>query len=285
MKQYQVKRLLWIFFFAFSLLSISIQSEAQNVSNFPNGISTDARTEPFGEFPLPNPFEVTCISSDFIVTDISQTVFVNSGTGYSLIPAVLDGGVMQLTLTAGQVPAGTDTDGLAYYVTNRFCAPEVGKKMWFASKFQIKSPTTCQFYTGAFVGSASKWSDGDGYEPENFIGFNVDVFDQDVEWGSPGASFVDNATVDFVSTGLENTWSHGIKNVTQTSINKWAELAWFYDGDDEMKIFANNQHIGTATTTKMTTATMSLYFGGICKDVAFSTAIILIDYLLLAKEK
>jgi len=219
--------------------------------NFTNGISTVAKTQPLGDFPIPDPFHsssnsglgVAHYAHDFLTTTTGDYTVTGTGSTFALTNVV--GGAAILT------PGGATTASSAYK-TNTFFKFVPGNKAWFASRFMISSVTGPTAYVGLQAGGSA--ADG--------LWFAM----------ASGGTFNLVSTVSSTATTL-------VSGVATAANATWIELAFYYNGTD-LLVFANGNLVARAASPNLTSALLSPVF----QITPTATQTLTVDFVLAAVE-
>ena len=232
---------------------------AKRTTRYPNGITTAKKTEPFGEFILPDESKVHKFFEDFdyfrlnvspALSDWTETEIGNANVG--LIDG--DGGLLNIS------NGSNDDDSDFLQKIGRSFLFETGKRLWFDCLFNISDATQSDMVIGLQV---------------------TDTTPLDV---SDGVFFIKNdgvATVDLVVEG-NNTAT--ITSSVATLVNSTnIRLGFFYNGKDEISIFADNVKVGSSSVVNLPTFVLTISFGiqngeAVSKDM-------MVDYIFVAKER
>ncbi len=193
---------------------------------YPAGVSTVNKRSVLADYPAPDPVKAFTYSNDFdnyVAGDWTVTA-VGASTA-----AMTDGAFGRLLLTT----AGAENDGVQLQKVGEAFLPVSGKKMWFKVKFQVSAATESDFLFGiAVTDTAALAAAGDGVTDGIFFqkddaSTSVTLYCQkDTTTGQTSAASV--ATI-----------------VAATDV----ELAFAYNGLDEIRYFVDGVHKGTLNIT------------------------------------
>lgn len=233
-----------------------------SVTNFPNGISTSG-SGAFRDFPHPNPTKIYGLHHDFLNLNASDWVITNVGSGTYVI-ADEKGGVLTVTNGASDNDhvffqhEGVDDASQTASETFKF---ETGKKIAFTCKFRTNAPTQSDIYFGLYDTDATP----------------VAGIAEGVYFRKADESTAVNLVV--VTGGVETVTQAFSTVVT----SEFVELEFYYDGKNEIKIYANGTHVATSGITTLPTTELALSFG-IQNGVA-SAGILGVDWISCLAER
>lgn len=221
---------------------------------YPNGVSTASKTEPFGEFILPDPSTVHFYREDFDYFNINDWDVEEIGTPFPP--------VFELTSGDGGILIGANSSGASdewtLLLDNRIMSFETGKKIWFDCKFQINETINSVMEIGlrsAFPASA----------PVNALRFlknnGTDTIRVDIRSGAASVFFDLDQTI---------------------SPNTDIRLSYFYDGVDKYFIFVDGVQVNSNVGAPLPLTVLSPGFG--ISNVGVDT-FMRVDYVIAAKER
>lgn len=187
-----------------------------NPTRFPNGISTNAVTYPFGNFPLPDMTDVAYavydfdqyVAADWTVTNTTSHYTIGLVAASSTVPA---GGV--LGLVAGGSTVNTDVAAIQANPLNFYFT--AGQQVWFEAHVIAANASNEQFVIG-LASSAATLAPTDGiYFAKAAASTNID--------------FV--VRTSSTSTTASNIATFGTGNT---------RLSFYYNGKDSVSAYVNN---------------------------------------------
>jgi hypothetical protein len=223
-------------------------------TRFPNGLTTAASTAPMGDFILPDPTSAHMYMEDFDYYTAADWTVTEVGVATQAL-ADADGGRLLITNAAAD-----DDSSFSQKIGESFLF-ETGKKMWFDAKFQINDATQSDMVMGLQITDTTP----------------LDVTD--------GVFFIkaDAATtIDFLVEKDDTA-------TTTASVATMADatdirLSFFYNGVDEIKIFADGVHVGTSVTTNLPDDEVLTVSFGVQNGEAVAKTMS-VDYIMVAKER
>ena len=196
------------------------------------------------------------ISTDWVVT----TTEAGAGSATEAISDA-DGGVLLLTNAAGdndldflQWAGGSDTDALETFLF------ESGKKLFFKTRFQVSDATQSDVVVGLQITDTTPLAVSDG-----------------VYFLKADGSTTMNLLVTKDSTST-TTAAATMANATNII------LAFYYDGDSEIKVYADGVHVGTSAVTNLPDDEELTISFGIQNGEAVAKTMSM-DYIFVAKER
>lgn len=259
-------------------------------TRFPTGITTVRKTDPLGQYGMPDPtkyvsfFEDFCGNMSFPLATSSLagasngtwTITVTEGGAGDASSAVadIDGGGILLTTDAA------DNDLIFVQHKNECFLPAAGKKMFFKMRFKITdananaaSISNTEWYAGFMVRDTDPLSSTAGDGVTDGIFFMSEDGTQDIYLHCQK-----DATSGQLSTLLADT----------LTVNALTEFAFYFDGERYIEVFKD----GAKTKTIDLTTTASAYLPntelalsfGIKNGEAVAKATT-IDYVFVAKER
>ncbi len=199
-------------------------NDKPTVSRFPNGVATNEIFQNLGQFILPDPTSVSTFFDDFFSLDVNNT------------------GDWIVTLTTpGDATAEQGDRGLALLTTGsnlndltqiqkqvgQFLM-ESGKEVWFKARFRVSDSIFSACAVGLQVITADATdsvTDGIYFEKRN---------------GDTTLRLA--VTSNSVSTFVD---------VTSMQDNTYYDVGFYFDGDNSIQVFLNNQQAGSANATNL----------------------------------
>lgn len=229
-----------------------------SVSRFPNGISTNRKSAPLGNFGMPDPTKWQVFWDDFIHEPLATewTITATSaGTGTSVISTPdLAGGSARITTAANE------NDGLFAQTIGEVFLLESGKKAFLKARFQVGDAIQSDMVVGLHSTSTTPQS-----ATMRFLFETVD--------GSAALYFNND----------DNTTDSDSATVATLADDTFVTVAAAWDGDGNIKLFADDVHVTTMTDITVPGAEMAVGFGYLNGAAGAETADI--DYILVAKER
>ncbi len=227
-------------------------------SRFPSGLTNAGPESALQRFGLPDPSSWHQWFDDFdryVAAD-----WVVTGTSSSEALEDEDGGILKLN-TAVDLNASSYlqwSGGTGTNVTESFTF-ETGKQFVFKSRFKVLNLVNSSFVMG------------------------MQVTDTTPLAASTGVAFTNvDANLIFVVQNGGNTTT--LNNVATLVNNTYVELAYYYNGTNNIAVFVNDVAVIDAPTTNLPTSEVTLSFG-IRNDTAATVRSMSIDYILAAKER
>jgi hypothetical protein len=260
------------------------------VTRFTKGLTTVAKTDPLGQFGLPDPtqwistFEDFCGPVSFPLgtsglaakSNDAWTITVTEGGGGDATSAVADvsGGAIALSTDAA------DNDLIFVQHKNECFLPVAGKKTFFKYRFKITDASAnaatineCEWYAGLMVRDTDPLSStaGDGV--------------------TDGIFFMSEDGSQAITLYCQkNTTTGQLATTTGASltVNTFTEFAFYYDGVSTLNFYKDGVQIGSAdlTTTPATylpDTELTLSFG--VKNGEAVLKVLTVDYIFAAQER
>lgn len=223
-------------------------------TRFPNGLTTASKTQPLGEFILPDMTKAHVYMEDFDTYTAADWTVTEVGVATQAL-ADGDGGLLLVT------NAAADDDSSFNQKVGESFLMETGKKVWFEAKFQVSDATQSDVVIGLQITDTTP----------------LDVTDGIFFLKSDGA-----ATVDLLveKDNTATTTSAVATLVDATDIR----LSFFYDGVDKITIFVDGVAVGSSVTTNLPDDEALTVSFGVQNGEAVAKTMTL-DYILAAKER
>lgn len=220
---------------------------------YPKGVTTAAKTEPMGEFILPDMTKAHVYMEDFDYYTAANWTVTEVGVATQ---ALTDGDGGRLLITN----AAADNDSSFNQKVGESFLLETGKKLWFDCLFQASDATQSQIIMGLQITDTTPIDVSDG------------IFFLKLDGAADILMIVEK---DEVGTTL----SMG-DLVDATDIR----LSFFYNGGDSIKAFVDGVHIGTLVTTNLPdNEVLTVTFG--IENGEASAKTMTVDYIMVAKER
>jgi len=224
------------------------------VTNIPNGLTTAASTAPFGQFILPDFTKAHVYLEDFDYYTAADWTVTETGVATQALTNA-DGGRLLITNAAAD-----DDASFSQKIGESFLF-ETGKKLWFDCLFQVSDATQSDVVIGIQITDTTPLAVSDGVY---FL-------------KTDGAATID-LVVEKDSTSTTTSSVSTLADATDV------RLSFFYDGVSAIKVFANDVHVATSTTTNLPDDEELTISYGIQNGEA-SAKTMSIDYILVAKER
>lgn len=255
-------------------------AQAQQNTNFGNGVTNVVSTDLFGELPQLDITRTVSFFDDFTIP--SATAWTNSDGGVNTYEKVFlpnySNRFLRTTIVSATDPYASldgtfrceadnhNNDHEGWNTTQSLFTLESGKKAWFAARI-VSTTVECDI----FVGLASFVLDASTYELTNDgVYFRKDDGDWNIDFVVKGSGASTATTA--VSTMVTDTY---------------AEVGFYYNGDDKIKIFVDNVHVGTSATTYLPAVALSPSWCVINGDSGAidDGATLTLDYFYAVKER
>lgn len=223
-------------------------------TRFPKGIVNRPKDDPLGMFGMPDWTKYHIYFNDFdsyVAGD--WTVTESSASGTQALTDI-DGGALLLT------NAANDDFLNALQLLKESFLPAAGKRMWFKTRFKVSDATQSDVVVGLQVRDTSPLAVSDGIY---FL-------------KADGAATVD---AKILGSSAATTGSAIATLVSDTFI----ELAWFYNGKDEVQFFVDGNKVSTLATTNLPATELAVSFAVQNGEAAAKT--MTVDYIFAAKER
>jgi hypothetical protein len=251
-------------------------------TRFPAGVSTQIVGSTLGQFPLPDPTDISVDFEDFnqytaanwtvTNTDTHQTIGLVAGNG-GLISTV--GGASSVTNDIGAVQTNPLNFNIA---TNTIvAAAPPTQQAWFYTAFKATTAINNQLQVGLASSIAA-------LTPTDGIYFNKAA-------GSTAVTFV----VRKGSASLAATaYSTGSTTVATLANDTYVKLGWYYDGKGNIDVFVNDAKVcsvnvggstGTMVATFPNATNLGMGFGCKAAVTAPTTADMVVDFMLSAQTR
>lgn len=227
-------------------------------TRFPNGITTVKKTNPLGEFGLPDPTGWHVFFDDFdrfVAGDWTITTTEAGAGSASEVLADEDGGVLLLTNAAGDNDRDfLQKDGESFLF-------EAGKKLIFKARFKVSDATESDFVMGLQITDTTPLAVTDG------VFFQKDDGDTNLDF----------------HVEKDNTQS-SLAGAATVADDTYIETAFFYDGVDGVAVWINGAQVGTVAITNLPDdEALTVSFG--IQNGAAAVKSMSIDYIFVAKQR
>jgi hypothetical protein len=240
-----------------------------NPTRFPSGISTQKVTQPFGNFPLPDPVTLSCYNNDFFTYNAVDWTVTAGGAGSGIaVDGTVAGGAIKITTAT----SGTESLVLATAPCIFTAATSTipGLRTWFSARVTLDATVANPDYAiGLGAGGVATFNSAtDGVYFTKATGATV--------W-----SFVIKASSTATTFALPTT--------TVPVNSQVIQLGYYYDGTSFF-IFFNNALIATVGPTGSLGAVTNLPASTVVlapfasNSFHTATSILEIDYILAASD-
>ena len=234
-------------------------------TRFPNGVTTVGATDPLGQYGLPDPSEWITYFDDFLDYDANQWIITTTEAGTSSASEAIQnelGGVLLLTNDVNDNDADflqlASTSGAAVIEPFKFTA---GKKLFFKARFKVSDATESDFVMGLQITDTTPLDTTDG------VFFQKDDGDANLDFH-----------VEKNNTATSATGIHTVVNDT------YLVVAFYYDGDSEVRYYVDGVHQGTSATTNLPDdEELTVSFG--IQNGAAASKTMSVDYIFVAQER
>lgn len=265
------KQFLYIVILSFCAFGISY---AQQVTRFPNGVTNVNGNSPFSDIPVPIFINLEYMMDDFNGSDYSIS-WATDITATDVDFATSQAQVLYSTPSIMELNPGSPLgDNVVINSKKQTYSVEYGKKSWFGARVKINHPTSASVvgyngYSAVVVGLLSDAATALPYEQNYGVYF----------------SSMNDRQLDF-SVAI-NTATMDIANLTKYTNNTWTDLAFYYNGLDEIKVYIDGVARGThsvSSSFSIPNASPLTVAAGI-RNTTADVGILDIDYLMYAKER
>jgi hypothetical protein len=223
-------------------------------TRFPQGVTNVSPGTALDRFPAPDPTRLHVWFDDFDKYTAGDWTVTAVGSGTSAISNA-DNGVLVLT------NAASDDDSRFLQWTKETFKFIAGKKLWFKARIQISDATQSDFVLGLQITDTTPLAVSDG------VYFRKDDGD---------------ANLDFVV--IKDSTATTVTAISTITAATWTELAFYYDGRSTIRVYKDDNFIGSSVTTNLVDdEELTISFGvqngeAVAKNMS-------IDYILVAKER
>jgi hypothetical protein len=238
-------------------------------TRFASGVSTRAKTEPLGNYGLPDPTRWHTWFNDFDDYDATQWVITTTEAGASdateAVSLGADNGILVLTNDA----ADNDNDFLQWAGVTGTSVAETwritsGKQLYFKARFKLSDGNAGIAQVDAVIG--------------------LQITDTSPLAVTDGVYFLKTDA----SASLEFKTMLNSSATTSTAgtmvYDTYHTVAFYYDGDTQVQYWFDDVLIGTqATTTLVTDEDLTISFG-VQNGQAYA-GVMSVDYIFVAKER
>lgn len=225
-----------------------------SVTRFPNGLTTAKKTDPMGEFILPDPTTAHVYFEDFDYYNAADWTVTENGIATQALTDG-DGGRLLITNAAANL-----NDSSSQKVGESFLF-ESGKKLWFDCKLQVNDALQSNFIIGLMITDTTPLTATDTVHFRKFDGTTALRFH--VEKDGTSNQVISTSTV---------------------ADNTDVRLSFFYNGVDKVAFFVDGVRIQNLPTTNLPddeVLTVTYYIQN--GEAAIKT--MNLDYIFVAKER
>lgn len=223
-------------------------------TRYPNGLTTAAKTTPFGEFILPDMTKAHVYMEDFDYYLAADWTVTEVGTATQAL-ADADGGRLLIT------NAAADDDSSFNQKVGESFLFSTGKKLWFDCLFQVSDSVQSDFVIGLQITDTSPLAVTDGVY---FI--------------------KTDGVTDISLVVIKDSTSTTVASVGQAADDTDIRLSYFYNGIDQIDIFVDGVIAGSAVTTNLPDDEVLTISFGIQNGEAVAKTMT-VDYVTASKER
>lgn len=243
-------------------------------SRFPSGVNNSSPNGPYADIPIPVFIDLEYMMDDFNGSDYMIS-WVTDITATDLDFTTSQAQVLYSTPSIMELNPGSPLGDMVTITSKKQTySIEYGKKSWFGSRVKISDPTTASMatynaYPGIVIGLLSDATTALPYE-QNYGVYFSSMNDRQLDFNVA----INKATID-------------IANLTEYTRNTWTDIAFYYNGLDEIKVYVD----GVARNTHSVSSSLSipsaqaLYMAAGIRNTTADTGILDIDYIMYAKER
>lgn len=251
-------------------------------TRFPAGVSTQAIGSSLGQFPLPDPTDISVdfedfnqyVAGDWTVTNTTthQTIGLVAGNG-GIISTV--GGASSVTNDIGAIQANPLNFNIATNAITATAPPT--QQAWFYTAFKATTAANDQLQIGVASSIAA-------LTPTDGIYFNKAA-------GSSAITFVVRKSS---SSLAASAYSTGTTTVATLANATFVRLGWYYDGKGNIDVFVNDVKVcsvdvgvstGTMVSSFPNAVNLGMGFGCKAAATAPTTADMIVDFMLSAQTR
>lgn len=223
-------------------------------TRFPNGLTTAAKTQPMGEFILPDMTKAHIYMEDFDYYTAADWTVTEVGVALQTLDNI-DGGNLLLT------NAGADDNSNFLQKVGESFLFQTGKKLWFDCLIEANDAIQSDIVIGLQITDTTPLAVSDGVY---FI-------------KADGAATFDLVVV----KGSTSTVTTGVATLSSATVKR---LSFFYDGVEKITIFDDGVAVATSVTTNLPdTETLTISFG--IQNGEAAIKLMSVDYIMAAKER
>lgn len=223
-------------------------------TRFPNGLTTTAQGTPLGDYILPAATKAHTFFDDFDTYLAADWTVTETGVATQALTNA-DGGRLLITNAAAD-----DDASFSQKVGESFLFAS-GKKLWFDCLFQVSDATQSDIVIGLQITDTTPLAVSDGVY---FIK-------------------ADGATT-FSLVVVKDSTATTTASVATAADATDLRLSYYYNGNDEIKIYADGVHVATSATTNLPDDEALTISYGIQNGEAVAKTMTL-DYVFASKER
>lgn len=232
-------------------------------SRFTSGVTTVAKSAPFGMYGLPDPTAWHTYFNDFDTYVAGDWTVTEVGVGSRALTDI-NGGALLIT------NAAADNDRNEFQKVGESFLLASGKKAFFKARFKVSDATESDFLIGLAVTDTTLQGAVSGAGVTDGIFFNKD----------DGDALLDFNVQKNATTG--QTRAAGISTVVSDT---FLTVAWYFDGVSEVKYYVDDVHIGTldGSSTYLPDTELTVSFAIMNGAAAAKT--MTVDYIFASLER
>lgn len=226
-------------------------------TRYPSGVTNVTKQNPLGMYTQPDPSGVHQYFNYFDTYTAGQWTVSGAGTSTEALTDG-DGGLLLLTTDVLE-----DDASFLQKVGESFLLA-AGKKTWFKARFKVSDATQTDIVMGLQVTDSSPLDATDG------VYFQSDDGD---------------ALLDVYCRKNATTGSTSATGIATLANDTFVEVAWYYDGVDEISYFVNGVQLGTldASSTYLPDTELTVSLGVQAGSAGAKT--MTVDYVLASKAR
>lgn len=223
-------------------------------TRYPNGVTTAKKTDPLGEFILPDYTKSHVYWEEFDYYTAADWVVTETGIATQVLTDE-DGGVLLVTNAAG------DDDASFQQKVGESFLFETGKKLWFEARLKVNNAVETDVVMGLQITDTTPLDVSDG-----------------VFFIKPDGDTTINFLVEKDNTATTTS------DVGDMVNNTYIRLGFFYNGVDAIDIFVDGVQVDSSVTTNLPDdEELTISFG--IQNGEASAQTLSVDYILAAKER
>lgn len=232
-------------------------------SRFTSGVTTVAKSAPFGMYGLPDPTAWHTYFNDFDTYVAGDWTVTEVGVGSRALTDI-NGGALLIT------NAAADNDRNEFQKVGESFLLASGKKAFFKARFKVSDATESDFLIGLAVTDTTLQGAVSGAGVTDGIFFNKD----------DGDALLDFNVQKNATTG--QTRAAGISTVVSDT---FLTVAWYFDGVSEVNYYVDDVHIGTldGSSTYLPDTELTVSFAIMNGAAAAKT--MTVDYIFASLER
>jgi hypothetical protein len=231
---------------------------------FPSGVATVGKTNPLGNYGLPDPISFHTFFTDFDTFAAADWTITEIGAGGTQALTDGDGGLLLITTDV------LDNDSVQLQKVGESFLMASGKKAFFKARFKMADVIQTDFLIGLAVLDTILLSATDSDGVTDGIFFSKE----------DGDALLDVACQKDVTTGQSRTAA-----IATLVADTFVTVAWYYDGVDKLFYYVNDVMLGvldaSSTFLPDTELTPSIAF----MNGEAGAETLTIDYVFAAKER